>query len=225
MKKLLMSSMVATILLATHLYGGSSGFSSFDIDKTMESTKEVLKKVDKSYNIIENSATGKTVYTVLDKYNGEDEAKLGAIWFRMATQLTSNRSMAFLINNSSYKVKALLSKLSLLKKNPLTREDRTFIFKKIDYLVDRTAIDKPKELAELHKATKNLFIRSMPIVNRLTKKKHFKKFIVLKKGESFKLLYKLHYNNKNGYLLRWGFIERLNNHQQGWVNLNTINII
>jgi hypothetical protein len=205
------------------LYGGT--ISSFlDVDNTLSGTGQVLKKVEDTSNIIERSATGKSVYSVLKKYPERDEAKVASSWFRMATQLTSNRKMAFFITNSSYKVKALLSKLSLLKKNPLDKANRKFLFKKIDYLIDRTAIDTPTKLDEIHKSKMDLFIRSMPIVNPLTKKRSLKKFKVLKKGEKFKLLYKIHYNNKKNYLLRWGFIEKLKNHQQGWVNLNKINI-
>jgi hypothetical protein len=205
------------------LYGGT--ISSFlDVDNTLSDTGQVLKKVEDTANIIKRSATGKSVYSVLEKYPKKDEAKVASSWFRMATQLTSNRKMAFFITNSSYKVKALLSKLSLLKKNPLDKANREFLFKKIDYLINRTAIDRPTKLDEIHKSKMDLFIRSMPIVNPLTKKRSLKKFKVLKKGQKFKLLYKLQYKHKEGYILRWGFIENLKNHQQGWVNLNKINI-
>ncbi len=158
------------------LYGGTIS-SSLDVDNALTSTSQVLKKIDYTYNIIEKSSTGKSVYSVLKKYATKDEAKLANSWFRMATQLTSNRKMAFFINNSSYKVKALLSKLSLLKKNPLDKENRGFLFRKIDYLVDRTAIDRPSKCNELHKSKMDLYIRSMPIVNRLTKKRSLKKFV------------------------------------------------
>jgi len=119
---------------------------------------------------------------------------------------------------------ALLSKLSLLKNSSLSRADRQFLFDKIDYLVDRTAIDRPKKLDEIHQSTMNLFIRSMPIVNKLTKKKNGGVFKILKKGQMFKVLYKLDYKNRKGYTLRWGFIEALNNHQLGWINLNKLHI-
>ena len=216
--------MVVMVLLGINLYGGASGFSSYnEIDKLSNSTDMVFKTVDNNYKIIENSKTSKSVYSVLKNYK-RDEAKLATAWFNMVTQLTSNRKMAFLITNSSYKVKALLSKLSLDKKNPLSSSDREFIFSKIDYLVDRTAIDRPKKLDEIHTSKMNLFIRSMPIVNKLTKKRSLKKFKVLKKGDKFKLVYKLEYKNKNGYNLRWGFIENLKDKQQGWININKLNI-
>lgn len=216
---------VVMVLLGVNLYGGSSGFSSYEeIDRLHKSTDEIFKKVDKSYNVIEKSATGKSVYSILEKYANKDEAKLTISWFRMATQLTSNRKMAFLINNSSNKVKALLSKLSLDKENPLKPSEKKFIFSKIDYLVDRTAIDRPKKLDERHTSLINLFIRSMPIINKLTKKRGSKRFKVLKKGEKFKLLYKLSYKSKNGYPLLWGFIERVKDKQQGWININKLNI-
>ena len=211
------------LLLGVKLYGETIS-SALDIDNEIRSTQQVFKSVDTSYNIIENSITDRSVYSVLKKYAKKDEAKLASSWFRMSTQLTSNRKMAFFIINSSYKVKALLSKLGVDKKNPLLSKDKEFLFEKIDYLVNRTAIDRPIQCKEIHKSKMDLYIRSMPIVNRLTKKKSLKKFKILKKGEKFKLLYKLHYKNKNGYTLRWGFIETLEKHQQGWVNLNRINI-
>lgn len=217
--------MVVLVLLGVNLYGGSSGFSSYDeIDKLSNSTNMVLKEVDKSYNIIENSRTGKTVYTILEQYSNKDEANLISSWFRMATQLSFNHKMAFLIKNSSYKIKAVLSKLSLEKNKPLSSSDKKFIFSKIDFLVDRTAKDRIQKLDEIHTSKMNLFIRSMPIVNKLTKKRSLKKFKVLKKGEKFKLLYKLEYKNKNNYPLKWGFIENVKNNQQGWININKLNI-
>ena len=216
---------VIMVLLGANLYGGSSGFFSYEeIDRLHKNTDKIFKKVDKSYDIIEKSATGKSVYSVLEKYATKDEAKLTISWFRMATQLSFNRKMAFLINNSSDKVKALLSKLSLDKKNPLERSEKKFIFSKIDYLVDRTAIDRAEKLDETHTSLMNLFIRSMPIINKLTKKRGSKQFKVLKKGEKFKLLYKLSYKGKNGYPLLWGFIERVKDNQQGWININKLNI-
>lgn len=214
---------VFILLLSVKLYGGTIS-SSLEVDDVINSTSQIFKKVEDTYNIIEGSTTGKSVYSVLKKYDKKDEAKVARSWFRMATQLTSNRKMAFFITNSSYKVKALLSKLSLDKKNRLKPEDRRFLFKKIDYLVDRTAVDRPRSSNEVHKSNIDLYIRSMPIVNKLTKKKSLNKFKVLKKNQKFKLLYKLHYKNNKGYTLRWGFIETFKNHQQGWVNLNKINI-
>ena len=214
---------IIMLLIGVKLYGGA--INSFaDVDRVYNSTKRDLNRIEKSFTIIENSTTGKSVYSVLENYENRDEAKLAIKWFQMATQLTSNRKMAFLINNSSYKVKALLSKLSLLKQNPLSREDRKFIFNKVDYLVDRTAIDKPQKLDEVHTSKLNLFIRSMPILNKLTKKRENKLFQVLKKGDKFKILYKIDYKNKKGYTLRWGFIENLKNNQKGWINLNKLHI-
>jgi len=214
---------VLLLLGLNNLYGGTIN-SSLDVDNALSSTSQVLKKVEDTYNIIKRSATGKSVYSVLEKYAKKDEAKLATSWFRMATQLTYNRKMAFLINNSSYKIKALLSKLSLLKKNPLNREDRIFLFSKIDYLVDRTAIDTPRKLDEIHKSKMDLNIRSMPILSELTKKRGKKLFQVLKKGYKFKIFYKLEYKNRKGYTLRWGFIENLKNNQKGWINLNKLHI-
>ena len=218
-----MKQFLIILFFGVKLYGGAISSSS-DVDNALSSTSQVLKRVEDTYNIIERSTTGKSVYSVLAKYNTKDEAKVASSWFRMATQLTSNRKMAFFITNSSYKVKALLSKLSLDRKNPLKAKDRSFLFKKIDYLVDRTAIDRPTKYNEIHKSKMDLNIRSMPIVNVLTKKKSLKNFKILKKKQKFKLLYKLHYKNKKGYMLRWGFIETFKNHQKGWVNLNKIKI-
>ena len=209
----------AVLLLGVKLYGEN-----IDIDKLQQDTNNVIEKVDKAYDIIQNSSTQKSVYSVLDRYPNSNEAKLASSWFRMATQLTSNRQIAFFIVNSSYKVKAQLSKLGLDRKHPLSSKDRDFIFSKIDYLVKRTATDRPVKLDTIYSSTKNLFIRSMPIVNKLTKKKKENKFVVLKKGEKFKLLYKTEYKNRKGYILRWGFIETLKNAKQGWINLNKLHI-
>jgi len=215
--------LIIMLLIGVKLYGGAIN-SSADVDRVYNSTKRDLTRIEKSFNIIENSTTGKSIYSVLENYKDRDEAKLAIKWFKMATQLTSNRKMAFLINNSSYKVKALLSKLSLLKKNPLSREDRKFLFSKIDYLVDRTAIDKPQKLDEVHTSKLNLFIRSMPILSELTQKREKKLFQVLKKGDKFKIFYKLEYKNSKGNTLRWGFVKSLKNNQQGWINLNKLHI-
>jgi len=160
---------VLLLLGLNNLYGGTIN-SSLDVDNALSSTSQVLKKVEGTYNIIERSATGKSVYSVLEEYTKKDEAKLATSWFRMATQLTSNRKMAFFITNSSYKVKALLSKLSLLKKNPLDRVNREFLFKKIDYLVDRTAIDTPRKLDEIHKSKRHTSPTPNPIDTSIQKK-------------------------------------------------------
>ncbi len=223
MKQFFRVQFIVALLLGVKLYGGTIN-SSLDIDNVLTSTGQILKRVDDTYNIIERSSTEKSVYSVLEKYATKDEAKLASSWFRMATQLTSNRKMAFFINNSSYKVKALLSKLSLLKKNHLNRADRKFLFKKIDYLVERTSTDRLIKSNTIYSPTRDLFIRSMPIVNRLTKKRRENKFVVLKKGEKFKLLYKIEYKDRKEHTLRWGFIETLKNNQQGWINLNKLNI-
>ncbi len=207
------------LLLGVKLYGEV-----IDIPKLQKETNDIIHKVDRAYDIIQNNSTQKSVYSVLDAYPKSNEANLTSSWFRMATQLTSNRQIAFFIVNSSYKVKAQLSKLGLDKKHPLSSKDRDFIFKKIDYLVERTATDRPIKSNSVYRSTKDLFIRSMPIVNTLTKKKRENKFIVLKKGEKFKLLYKIHYKNRKNYTLRWGFIETLKSNQQGWINLNKLNI-
>ena len=211
------------LLFGVNLYGEERNSYSH-INETIRNTDVVLKKVDNAYRIIENSSTSKSVYSVLKKYGNKNEAILASNWFNMATQLTSNRKMAFFITNSSYKVKALLSRLSLERENRLIPKDRSFLFEKIDYLVDRTAIDRPMTSNAIYKSKIDLFIRSMPIVNRLTKKKHLTKFKILKKGQRFKLLYKLKYKHKKGYPLRWGFIETIKNNQRGWINLNKINI-
>ncbi len=222
MKNLLMITLIqftVVLLLGVKLNGEV-----IDIPKLQKETNDVIQKVNKAYDVIQNSSTQKSIYSVLDRYSNSDEAKLAISWFRMATQLTSNREIAFFIINSSYKVKAQLSKLGLDKKYPLSSKDRNFIFSKIDYLVKRTATDRPIKLNSLYRSTKDLFIRSMPIVNTLTKKRKDKKFIVLKKGEKFKLLYKIKYKDRKGHTLRWGFIERLKKSQQGWINLNKLNI-
>jgi len=215
--------LIIMVLFGIKLYGGEIN-SCADVDRVYNSTKQDLNRIEKSFTIIENSKTGKTVYSVLENYKNIDEAKLAINWFKMATQLTSNRKMAFLINNSAYKIKALISKLSLLKKSPLSVDDRQFLFSKIDYLVDRTATDKPQKLDEVHTSKLNLFIRSMPILNKLTKKREKKLFQVLKKGYKFKIFYKLEYKNSKGNTLRWGFVKSLKNNQQGWINLNKLHI-
>jgi len=195
-----------------------------DIPKIQKENNDIIHKVDKTYAIIQNNSTQKSVYSVLDAYPNSKEANLTSSWFRMATQLTSNRQIAFFIVNSSYKVKAQLSKLGLDKKHPLSSKDRNFIFSKIDYLVKRTATDRPVKSNIVYRSTKDLFIRSMPIVNTLTKKRKEKKFVVLKKGKKFKLLYKIKYKDRKGHTLRWGFIKTLKKSQQGWINLNELNI-
>ena len=179
------------LLLGVKLYGEV-----IDIDKLQQDNNNVIQKVDKIYDTIQNNSTQKSVYSVLDKYSNSNEANLTSSWFRMATQLTFNQQIAFFIVNSSYKIKAQLSKLGLDKKHPLSSKDRDFIFTKIDYLVKRTATNRPMKSNIVYRSTKDLFIRSMPIVNTLTQKRRENKFIVLKKGKKFKLLYKIKYKNR-----------------------------
>jgi hypothetical protein len=101
--------------------------------------------------------------------------------------------------------------------NSISSEDYKIVRKKLKELGERKH-QKFHYLNEEYRVTKNIYIRTLPIISSLTKIRKQQLFKILKKKTRVTLLYKIVYKNRNNHLSEWGYVQ-LKSGRRGWVNL------
>ncbi len=189
------------------------------LDMQIES-KESIEQVRKSIAFVKNSKQGKNIYDVLQKYEN-DKVTLVTLWFDIALQIEEDRGIAFFIKKSIIGIKAILATLVFDEDQPLQEKDRALLFEKINFLKLRADQVDVKQMSEKYDVKGDLFLRTMPIVSDLTKKRNAdKRFVVIKKGTIVKLRYQASYKQSDDQkVTHWGYVYAPELGDEGWINL------
>ena len=185
----------------------------------LEEFDKVNKETAAMFKVI-NDGVKRNVYDILSEYKNP-KAELIQKWFRVASQVTDNEDIGFFIKRTNYKVKALVEQLLFDSEKALSERDREVLRSKFKFLKSYSK----KDFVFLNQkcyTTKEIYLRTMPIVVPLTKKKNsIKKFMILHRKTPLVLLYKIKYN-QDGNTANWGYVESKIDDRRGWVNLKLV---
>ena len=185
----------------------STAFEEFD---------QINKKTALMFKVV-NNGIKRNIYDILSEYKNP-KAVLITKWFRVASQVTDNDDIGFFIKKTKYKVGALVEQLLFDSTKALSERDRQVLRNKFKFLKSYSK----KNFVLLNQKCythQEVYLRTMPIVVPLTKKKNsIKKIIILHKKTPLVLLYKIKYN-QDGNTVCWGYIESKIDDRRGWVNL------
>ena len=172
-----------------------------------------------------NKGIKRNVYTILDSYDSNPQAILLKKWFKIASQVTYNDSLSIFIHKTDIKVKALTTQLMFVENNAISDTDRKILKSKFKFLYQFSKNEKPINkilyinVKDEHGKSGLLFIRTMPILDVLTKKKYSDgKYITLADKSMVRLLHNIHFkiDNQDSY---WGYVESPADGLLGWINL------
>jgi len=154
---------------------------------------------------------------ILKKYSSNPKAKLIQEWFFIVSQYSQDVNLVHFMNSSKNTVGLYLQKLNVDIKNSISSEDYRIVRKKLKELGKHNS-QEFHFLKEDYSVTKNIYIRTLPIISSLTKIREQQLFKILKKKTKIELLYKILYKNRNNHLSEWGYVQ-LESGRRGWVNL------
>jgi len=167
----------------------------------------------------------RNVYSILDSYDANPQATLLKQWFRVASQATYNDSLSIFIRKTDIKVKALTTQLMFVENNAISDGDKKILKSKFKFLYKFSKNQQPMDrvlyinVKDEEGKSGSLFIRTMPIVHELTKKKFSDgKFITLYDKSMVKLLHEIHFKSDNQDS-SWGYVESPTDGLIGWINL------
>lgn len=184
-----------------------------------EEFDRINKKTASMFKVV-NSGVKRNVYDILSEYKNP-KAELITKWFSVASQVTDNDDIGFFIKRTKYKVGALVEQLLFDSTKALSERDREVLRNKFKFLKSYSK----KNFVLLNQkcyTTKEIYLRTMPIVVPLTKKKSsIKNFMILRKKTPLVLLYKITYN-QDGKRVNWGYVESIIDDRIGWVNLKLV---
>ena len=181
-----------------------------------EEVNELQKTVDSYSNIIISSSNNNILET-LKKYDNPT-AKLIEEWIRISSQIEDNDSINSFVLLSRYQIKSHLERLLFDKKNIIDMKDYHIIKNYINNITP-TLEKLDKSLDKQYGTKKGLYLRSIPIISKMTLKKGKKKPLTVPKNYTFKLLYEITYNSLTGKKNHWGYISVNSNGKKGWINL------
>ena len=192
---------------------------------TSEDNFQHVKKEFYTKQEIINHGVKRSVYKILDSYKNNSKAKLLKKWFKIASQVTYNRSLGVFIAKTSIKVKSLSTQLIFLDEGAMSSSDKNVLLSKYDFLNKFKTHNTPlnKRLFIYAKDEKgkngNLFLRTMPILDKLTiKRDSDRNYITLRDKSMVILLHKISFEI-NGHTTHWGYIESPADGRIGWINL------
>ena len=187
-----------------------------------ENSFEHIKKDLYAKQKVINYGVKRDVYEILDSCKNSAKAKLLKKWFRIASQVTYNKSLGVFIAKTSIKVKSLTTQLIFLDKNAISIRDKNTLLSKYDFLNEFKTQEKPlnkRLFIDIKGKNGNIFLRTMPIIDKLTIKRDGNgSYITLRDKSMVILLHKIVFktNNRNTH---WGYIESPIDGRLGWINL------
>ena len=187
-----------------------------EIDKEERDIHHLSSIVNHYYGVIRTNRVV-NIDDILDKYSSNPKAKLIQKWFFIVSQYTQDANLVHFMNASKNKVSFYLQQMNVDIQNSISSEDYKIVRKKLKELGERKH-QKFNYLNEEYRVTKNIYIRTLPIISSLTKIREQQLFKILKKKTKITLLYKIVYKNRNNHLTKWGYIE-LDSGRRAWVNL------
>jgi len=198
----------------------------FFFEASANSDLDELKiTLNNKYKII-NKGIKRNIYTILDTYKSDSQALLLKKWFRVASQVTYNDSLAIFIRKTNIKVKALTTQLIFSENNAISELDKDVLQSKFNFLYKYAKETNPINTTlyirakDKHGKSGNLFLRTMPIVDKLTTKKYGNgNFITLEDKSMVTLLYKINFQLDSSDST-WGYVESPVDGRIGWINLN-----
>jgi len=189
--------------------------SSSEIDEVERDVKRLSTVVNDYYTVIKsNRIVG--VDDILNKYSKNPKARLIQEWFFIISQYSRDSNLVQFMNESKYKIGLYLQQLNVDISYAISSED----YKRIQRKLKRLESSNRKVIFLNYKyiVDKNIYLRRLPIISKLTNIRERKLFKVLKKKTVVKLLYKIVYETRAGKSTRWGYVQ-LKSGKKGWVNL------
>ncbi len=219
-----MNKIITMIILSFSL---SQLFAEDILTEEITGLEEEIILLDKEINELEQTVDGyanvvvlnsnNNILETLKKYNNTTVTLIEE-WIKIASQIEDNDSLNSFIILSKYQIKAYLERLLFTDKNTISIEDYNITK---DYInnVNPTEEKLNEPINQQYSTKKSLYLRSIPIISKMTLKEGKKKPIIVPKNYTFKLLYSITYNSVKNEKNHWGYIIVNNNGYKGWINL------
>ena len=192
--------------------------SSSEIDEVERDVNRLSTVVNDYYSVIKsNRIVG--VDDILNKYSKNAKARLIQEWFFIISQYSRDSNLVQFMSESKYKIGLYLQQLNVDVSYAISSEDYKIIQRKLKKI--ESSNRKFTVLNYKYVVDKNIYLRRLPIISKLTNIRERKLFKVLKKKSVLKLLYKIVYETRGGKSTRWGYVQ-LKSGKKGWVNLKNM---
>ena len=203
-----------SIIVAVMLLGSTQGnaISVEKLEQLEADVKNLNETLNHYYAIISENTPKNNVYATLDKYPSAETRVVGK-WLSIASQSFRNPNIKLFVEDTKGKARTYLEKILLRDKNPMSIKDFNTIKKSIEYVQSE---EKYQKLNEPYQTITGVNLRTLPILEEITKRK------ILKQNTKFNVLYTFSYQTSRNRTTQWAYIDLKSGEGRGWVNMKNI---